>query len=210
MTSHVRVNHLKIFYDETINGGGRESIYDSLSIVKLLSNNNPNYKRVMEWCSGPGFWGFSLLSLLELEKLVLVDVYKPVQEYIDKTLSTNNITCTEFVNSYNFEQIPAQKFDLIVGNPPHFCIDPFSKLYDDPRRYKDENWDIHRNFFENVSDYLEDNGRIILQENCWGSGPEVFRSMIETNGLQIEHCVRSERFSNELWYMSIVKNESKF
>jgi methylase of polypeptide subunit release factors len=205
MLYQVQINKIKVFYDENINGGGRESIYDFLSVVKLLSNDNVNYKRVMEWCSGPGFPGFGLLSLLELEKLVLVDIHKPVQEYIDMTVKTNNLKCVEFINSYNFNHVPKQKFDLIIGNPPHFCIDPFNKLYDDSRKYKDENWDIHRNFFENVSDYLEDDGRIILQENCWGSGPEVFRQMIESNGLKIEHCVRSRQFSKELWYMSITK-----
>lgn len=201
------INKLKIFYDEDINGGGKASIIDALDVINLLTKNKNECKSVLEWCSGPGFFGFGLLSLsnFDIETLTLVDVHEPVKEFIESTIYYNKLTNVKFYQSYNFDNVPKQKFDLIVGNPPHFCIDPFSKLYDNPRKYKDENWQIHRNFFNNVNDYLSDNGRIILQENCWGSGPEVFRPMIEENNLKIEYSIRSTQYSNELWYLSVVK-----
>lgn len=209
MIHHVTVNKLKIFYDEQTNGGGRESIKDSLDAVHLLLEDKPSCKRVMEWCCGPGYWGFGLLGLdiFNIDKAVFVDIYDGAEQYVNETISYNKLSNASFLLSDNFNSVPKQQFDLIIGNPPHFCIDPFSSYYDDPRKYKDENWSIHRNFFENASNFLSDTGCIILQENVWGSSPNVFKSMIEENGLTIQHSLRSSKFSNELWYMKIVKNE---
>ena len=207
MLHYVTINKIKVFYDESTNGGGRESIQDSLHAVNLLIDNKSKCNRVMEWCSGPGFWGFGLLSLntLNIDSAVFVDIYNGAEQYVNETISYNKLTNASFCLSNNFNSVPKQQFDLIIGNPPHFCIDPFNSLYDDPRKYKDENWSIHRNFFKNVSDFLSDDGCIILQENVWGSSPRVFKSMIEENGLTIQHSLRSNKFSNELWYMKIVK-----
>jgi hypothetical protein len=44
---------------------------------------------------------------------------------------------------------------------------------------------IHRNFFETVSDHLAEDGVIVLQENNRGSTVQTFRSMIEQSGFAI-------------------------
>ena len=67
-----------------------------------------------------------------------------------------------------------------MSNPPHF-ID----RYEGDIRAHDPEWQIHRNFFETVSDHLAADGVIVLQENNRGSVVETFRPMIEQSGFEI-------------------------
>ena len=46
-------------------------------------------------------------------------------------------------------------------------------------------------------------------ENIWGSSPETFKDVTEKNGLQITRAFTSEVFENELYYMEIVKKDTK-
>jgi spermidine synthase len=52
-------------------------------------------------------------------------------------------------------------------------------------RAHDPGWQIHKNFFETVSDHLTEDGVIVLQENNRGSAVETFRPMIEQSGFEI-------------------------
>ena len=45
----------------------------------------------MEMCSGPGFMGFYLHNKYQTEKLILVDIHKPLEESINKTNKENNL-----------------------------------------------------------------------------------------------------------------------
>jgi methylase of polypeptide subunit release factors len=196
---------MHIFSTDETDGGGSKSIEDVVSATLTLLGNQP-VTSVMEWCSGPGFWGFGLLRAnIGIRNLLLVDKHAPVGSDIAKTIQFNSVTGVKFCCSDTFDNVPKQQFDLIVGNPPHFCVDPFNKHYTDPRRYKDPEWQIHRKFFNTVSDYLTDNGRIILLENIWGSGPQQFTEMLSENNLRINRAMSSEKFENELWYAEIVK-----
>ena len=66
-----------------------------------------------------------------------------------------------------------------MSNPPHFV-----DQYEGDIRAHDPDWQIHRNFFETVSNHLAEDGVIVLQENNRGS-IESFRAMIEQSGFEI-------------------------
>lgn len=202
---------MQIAYNENLDGGGSASIEDAVSVTKMfLGDQRP--KSVLEMFSGPGFWGFGLLDAdIGIESLVLADKYGIAENSIRETIKNNNLKNVSFSLTDCFNRIPRSwgKFDLIVGNPPHFCIDPFNKHYTDPRKYKDTNWVIHHRFFKEAQFHLRPNGKIIMMENIWGSSPETFKDMTEKNGLQITRAFTSEVFENELYYMEIVKKDIK-
>jgi hypothetical protein len=92
--------------------------------------------------------------------------------------------------SDNLRTIPATEcWDLVVSNPPHFAEDyllgaPTAEYAGDLRAH-DLDWNVHREFFANISRFLKPSGVILLQENTAGSTADTFKSMIEESGLEI-------------------------
>lgn len=199
---------LKINWSKDTDGCGNQMIDDFLDATQAISEDT-KFKNVLEWCSGPGYWGFGLLATGIAEHVTLADIYEPNKPAVLKTIKENNLQDrATFVLSDNFTNIPQQKFDLIVANPPHFNMDPYVAHYDDPRKYKDLDWSIHRNFFNTVNDYLTDNGVIVLAENVWGSNPDTFQDMINDNGLQITRHFVSKQYPLDMWYLGITRLDS--
>lgn len=204
----VVVNGLKIINSEELDGSGAVGLKDFMDVLDLVLDPNKPYESVMEWCCGPCYLGLSLLARprFKVNNVVLADIYQPAIDMVNNTIKINNLSDTvKAYCSFNFDNIPKQKFDLIVGNPPWFCIDPFSKYYFDERLYKDEDWKAHTDFFLKASDYLSSNGSIILAEHVWGSGPQLFETMLKDTDMFISKAIRSHVFREEVWYLVVEK-----
>ena len=177
---HVRFAGIDISYRSELDGGGTE--FGQQFIPFLKSRGMPKQRRAFEWCSGPGFIGFSMLGNGLCETLCLSDINPAAVASCRHTVRVNKLDDRVSVyQSDNLKNIPASEiWNLIVSNPPHF-IDQ----YEGDIRAHDPNWQIHRNFFETVGDHLAKDGVIILQENNRGSVVETFRPMIEQSGFEI-------------------------
>jgi len=194
---------LKIHWTKDLDGCGNTMIDDFIDATQAISQDK-KFNNTLEWCSGPGYWGFGLLATGITKNITLADIYEPNQPAVLQTIKENNLESkAQFFLSDNFTNIPQQKFDLIVANPPHFNMDPYVAHYDDPRKYKDLDWSIHKNFFNCVGDYLTDDGIIVLAENVWGSNPGTFKDMITNNGLQITNHFASKQYPLDMWYLGI-------
>ena len=199
----------KIYWTDEIDGCGNTMIDDFLDATSFITEDKTFYN-TLEWCSGPGFWGFGLLGTGKTEKITFSDIWEPNKPAVLQTILENNLDeKAQFFLSDNFKSIPEQTFDLIVANPPHFNGDPYVAHYDDPRKYKDLDWSIHKNFFDNVGDYLSEDGIIILAENVWGSNPDTFKDMIEKNKLKITHHFPSKQYPLDMWYLGIARESAE-
>ena len=206
---HTQYFDRKIYWTDDIDGCGNTMIDDFLDATQFISGNR-TFSNALEWCSGPGFWGFGLLFTQTTEKITLSDIYEPNQKPVLHTILDNQLDeQASFVLSDNFKNIPKQKFDLIVANPPHFNMDPYVAHYDDPRKYKDKDWKIHQDFFNNVGEYLTQDGVIVLAENVWGSNPDIFRPMIEKNNLKITHDFTSKQYPLDMWYLGVMRESAE-
>jgi len=182
----VPLGGISVAYKRHLDGGGREFGQDYIPF--LQRRRVPRQHRVFEWCAGPGFIGFSLLGHGFADTLCLADVNPAAVAACSRTVRQNNLG--ERVTIYlsdNLDEIPAsERFDLVVGNPPHF-VDQFARDFDrGDRRAHDPGWQIHRNFFTHISRFLNPGGVIVLQENNQGSTADEFRDMIAAAGL----CIR--------------------
>ena len=138
------------------------------------------------------------------------DIWEPNKPAVLQTILANNLDHNaQFFLSDNFKEIPKQTFDLIVANPPHFNMDPYVPHYDDPRKYKDKDWKIHKDFFDNVGDYLSKDGIIVLAENVWGSNPNIFEPMLQKNNLKITHDFASKQYPLDMWYLGIMRESAE-
>jgi hypothetical protein len=177
---HARFGGINIKYREELDGGGTTFGQDFLSFFK--ARGMPKRKRIFEWCSGPGFIGFSLLGNDVCETLCLADINPDAVGSCRDTVLANSLSGRVSVyQSDNLKGIPrSEKWDLVVSNPPHF-IDQ----YEGDIRAHDPEWRIHREFLATVGDFLLKDGVVVLQENNRGSTVETFRQMIDQSALKI-------------------------
>jgi len=159
----------------------------------------PAQGRAFEWCAGPGFIGFSLLGNGLCRSLCLADINPLAIEACRRTIRANNLADrVTLYRSDNLHQVPAaERWDLVVSNPPHFVDDFAGDL-----RAHDADWHIHRGFFEQVGAFLNPGGVIVLQENNRGSTVDTFRPMIEAASLSVVfvHDCALERTTDDRFY----------
>jgi hypothetical protein len=135
-------------------------------------------ERLCEFCAGPGCIGYSLLAAGWCESLVLADIDADAVSSARFTATHNGLE--DRVVAYRsdvLDQIPAaERWDLVVANPPHFpAASP------DIRQY-DPDWQLHRRFYASVGRYMNPGGLVLIVENRRGSDPELFAEMIRAGG----------------------------
>ena len=196
--------NIKMHYEPNLDGGGRECYPEFLRIIKEKIGK---VNGAFEFCAGTAFIGFSLLADEMCKKLILADIEKESVECCKKTIKENNLE--NKVSAYQsdcLKQIPNQKWDLVVGNPPHFS-EPQVNLQQTTIINVDKNWDIHRSFYTDVSKYLKPNGSILLVENGRGSSPEVFYDMIKKNGLKVADVLKCNLNRPSKFYFMLVQKD---
>src|SRR5436853_2332334 len=91
---------------------------DRISSPLLRDRGMPRMQRVFEWCSGPGFIGFSLLARGLAETLCLADVNREAVVACRRTVARNALESLVAVyRSDNLGDIPgSEQWDLVVSN----------------------------------------------------------------------------------------------
>lgn len=171
-----------VFDRRDLDGGGRGFGQDYSRVLAEIGI--PGCGRLFEFCSGPGYIGYSLLSKGFCGHLVLADINPIAAEAARKTAEFNGIQpLVTIYEADGLAGIPSsEKWDLVVGNPPHFLN--WSR---DSRLLlsEDREWSIHRAFYLSVRKFLNPGANVLLQENAIGSSPEIFEPMIREGGGRI-------------------------
>ncbi|MFC3456279.1 methyltransferase [Amycolatopsis speibonae] len=197
-------------YADHLDGGGSDF---GRAYVPFIASRFGKVPRLLEWCCGPAFIGFSLLGAGLCEQLDLSDVNEEAVAAARETATANDLDDRVSVfHSDCFDDVPADRtWDLIVGNPPHMNvttapaehIEVFRKIKPE-LVYADKDWEIHRRFYGQAAARLAPGGSVLLQE-CWAaSDPEVFRPMIADAGLEIAGVFPCEA-PHELFYFLWVR-----
>ena len=200
---HKNLNGIRVNYLYRLDGGGTSFGQDY--IPYLRNRGMPRQARTFEWCAGPGFIGFSLLGCGLTETLCLADINPDAVAACHRSINDNGLATR--VNVYHSDNLagipPFEKWDLVVGNPPHFPDEHAGSLI-----LHDPGWHIHREFFSQVGAHLKSGGVIVLQENSEGSTAESFREMIEKAGLEIsfvEFGPKHRTPQPHIYYIGIVR-----
>jgi predicted RNA methylase len=196
---------VKVHYMKHLDGGGTSFGQDYIPLLR--SWKVPKPARMFEWCAGPGFIGFSLLGNGICQTLCLADINPEAIEACRRTIRDNRLTGrVSLYLSDNLASIPpSERWDLVVGNPPHFVDQRVGEL-----RSYDRGWQIHRAFFSAVRPHLNPGAVMIVQENNRGSTVETFRDMIEDSGLSVVfvHNGTTERTNEDsYYYIGIMRRE---
>lgn len=193
---------LKIYFEPQLDGDGREICPEFIRVVKEKAGK---VKTAYEYCAGTAFIGFSLLAEGLCERLVLSDIVPESIECCRRTAEENGLTKrVDLFVSDCLKQIPPQKWDLVVANPPHFS-EPQTNLRHGTQITWDKNWQIHRGFYEKVNPYLNPGATIIFVENGRGSNPELFYEMIGKGGLKFRESFKCNLTRPSKFYFMITK-----
>ncbi|MDO8492548.1 MAG: methyltransferase [bacterium] len=188
-----RFKDINVCYLPELDGGGTTFGQEYIDVVKEKFGK---VDHIFEFCAGPGFIGFSLLAHGLCNKLTLADINPKAVEACKETVRMNNLESkVSIFLSDNLKQIPpSEKWDLAVGNPPHWWTGS-EEIYKNNIRKFDPDLRIHKEFYKNIRKFLKPEGSVLLQENDLATRSEDFVPMIEENGLQVVEVFKAKPVS---------------
>ena len=125
-------------------------------------------KTLLDLGSGSGVIGItSKLEIPSIDKLVLTDISKRCLMIIKKNLFFHNLSADIYLSDW-FRQLPEQKFDVVVANPPyiaknddhliHLAFEPRSALIANNHGLSDI-----ETIIKNGVNFLSDKGKLFIE-----------------------------------------------
>ena len=145
-----------------LNGGG-----PLLAPIFAEVLSGRKFDTAFEWCDGPAWIGMWILENNICKTLVTGDINKKTIGFVQKTTKKHGYDVRSYLSD-NLKQIPkSEKFDLVVSNPPNYCniqkSHPLGYMSDDLRP-SDINWEIHKDFYNNIGKYLNKDAEVFISE----------------------------------------------
>src|SRR5688500_16853353 len=163
-----RHGDIDVSYFHDLDGGGSFAAADYIRVIRAHSDRP--FERGFEWCSGPGFIGFSILADGVAKSICCADINPRAIACVRKTIARNSLgdRAAAYVSD-NLESVPAhEQFDLVVGNPPSYAglnpKHPAYALFKDDLRPNDPDWRIHRRFFKTIRGHLRPGAMLFIAE----------------------------------------------
>ena len=167
----IKLEDFEVLYVDGLDGGGLNHLPDFHDVI-----GKKHYTNALEWCAGFGVIGFDLLNKDVCDHISFIDCHEPSIRWLTRTIEHNNVE--NKATTYQADKISlipeGIKWDLVVANPPH-CFDAATKEYfeqtvqqpqlDDVIRITcDVDFEIHKEFFTNIRNYLLPDADIFLSE----------------------------------------------
>jgi hypothetical protein len=197
-----------VCFDKQWDGGG--SHFGGDYVTFLRSKGFQKTRRVFEWCAGPGFIGFHLLGSGLCDSLCLADInpesLRCARETVRRNRLENRVTIYEADCTNG---IPAtERWDLVVGNPPHYGGESKLLLGMHEIIYQDPSWRIHRRFLSEAGRYLVEGASVILQENYNFSRQSTFADLAKECGFHVRSSSPIPAHS-EIYYLWLARSEAE-
>lgn len=192
-----------------------ESAPAAEGLKQMVAERDWRHLSVLDICCGVGVLGLSLFAGLRERSIVSEIVFADINIFnlnaLEQTLERNGLGAMvgKQVRWYLTDGLshlpPQERFDLIVGNPPHYsaATTPSDNLSAGRLGTYDVGWKFHDAFYAAVDRHLKPGGEIWLLENAAAARTEDFLPFVQANGnLEYVQSVPESRNPRFFWMMS--------
>ena len=130
-----------------------------------------NAKKILDLCTGSGAIAVSLAKYIENSKITAIDISKKALGIAKQNAKNNEVeNQITFIESDLFKNVPKEKYDIIVSNPPYIKKEVIKKLnkevQKEPKIALDGGYDgldFYRKIINQSYEYLKFKGYLCLE-----------------------------------------------
>lgn len=138
-------------------------------VIKIAKQINA--KKILDLCTGSGAIAVSLAKYIEGSQITATDISHKALEIAEKNAKNNGVDKQiAFLASDLWEEIPKEKYDMIVSNPPYIRKEMIKSLQEEvqkePEIALDGGWDgldFYRKIIGQADEYLKYGGYLCLE-----------------------------------------------
>ena len=170
-------------------------------VIKIAKRINA--KKILDLCTGSGAIAVSLAKYIENSQITAVDISSKAISVAKLNAKNNNVeNQITFVESDLFKELPKEKYDIIVSNPPYIKKEIIKSLdkevQNEPKIALDVGYDgldFYRKIISNADEFLKFTGYVCL-EIGYDQKDDVLE-LFESKGKYVEAMCKKDLFDND-------------
>ena len=170
-------------------------------VIKIAKRINA--KKILDLCTGSGAIAVSLAKYIENSQITAVDISSKAISVAKLNAKNNNVeNQITFVESDLFKELPKEKYDIIVSNPPYIKKEIIKSLdkevQNEPKIALDGGYDgldFYRKIISNADEFLKFTGYVCL-EIGYDQKDDVLE-LFESKGKYVEAMCKKDLFDND-------------
>ena len=170
-------------------------------VIKIAKRINA--KKILDLCTGSGAIAISLAKYIEDSQITAVDISDKAISVAKLNAKNNNVeNQITFVESDLFKELPKEKYDIIVSNPPYIKKEIIKSLdkevQNEPKIALDGGYDgldFYRKIISNADEFLKFTGYVCL-EIGYDQKDDVLE-LFESKGKYVEATCKKDLFDND-------------
>lgn len=157
----------------------------------------------MDLCTGSGAIAISLAKYIEESQITAVDISDKAISVAKLNAKNNNVeNQITFVESDLFKQLPKEKYDIIVSNPPYIKKEIIKSLdkevQNEPKIALDGGYDgldFYRKIISNADEFLKFTGYVCLEIGY--DQKEDVLELLKNEGKYVDTSCKKDLFDND-------------
>ena len=170
-------------------------------VIKIAKKINA--KKILDLCTGSGAIAISLAKYIKGSQITATDISRKALSIAKLNAANNNVEDKiTFVSSNLFQNIPEEKYDIIVSNPPYIKRKVIEKLDKEVKKEPiialdggNDGLEFYKKIVDNAYEYLKYKGYLCL-EIGYDQKDEVTK-LIENEGKYIDTYSKKDLYDND-------------
>ena len=169
ITNQKEFMKLNFFVDENVLIPRQDTEILVEEVIKIAKKIN--CKKILDICTGSGAIGISLAKYIEKSEITATDISEDAIRVANKNAIMNNVEDKiTFIKSDLFDNIPNNKYDIIVSNPPYIKKEIIKTLENQVQNEPilaldggEDGLDFYRKIIKQSYEYLKYGGYLCLE-----------------------------------------------